>query len=151
MELEALKRKIENYCAYQERSQQQVRQKLYEYGLGTEQVEEIISELIVAGFINEERFAKIYVSGKFRLKKWGRIKIVNGLNQHKISDYCIKKGLAEIDDNDYHETLQLLLSKKKDTLANLNTTEQNNKLIRYATSKGFEYQLVVETLKQIDQ
>lgn len=72
------KLKAARFCAYQERSQQEVRDKLYEYGLHYNDVEELLSELIVEGFINEERFARAYVRGKFKMKKWGRHKILQG-------------------------------------------------------------------------
>ncbi|MEQ8925876.1 MAG: RecX family transcriptional regulator, partial [Fulvivirga sp.] len=81
------KLKAADYCAYQERSQQQVRDKLYTYGLYSEDVERILSELITENFINEERFAIAYAGGKFRVKKWGRNKILQGLNQHRVSNY----------------------------------------------------------------
>ena len=66
--------KLEHYCAYQERSQQEVRDKLYNYGLHSAEVEDVICELIGANFLNEERFANAYALGKFRIKQWGEIK-----------------------------------------------------------------------------
>ena len=88
--------KAADYCAYQERSQQEVRDKLYGYGLHHDEVEENLSELITQGYLNEERFAKAYAGGKFRIKGWGKRKILQGLKQHRISEYCIMKGF-EID------------------------------------------------------
>ena len=93
--------KAESYCAYQERCQQEVRDKLYSWGLHEVQVENVIAELIASNFINEERFAKAYAGGKFRIKKWGRVKISIELKRRKISTYCIKKGLAEIEEEEY--------------------------------------------------
>ena len=90
--------KAESYCAYQERCQQEVRDKLYSWGLHEVQVENVIADLIASNFINEERFAKAYAGGKFRIKKWGRVKISIELKRRKISTYCIKKGLAEIEE-----------------------------------------------------
>ena len=98
--------KAESYCAYQERCQQEVRDKLYSWGLHEVQVENVIAELIASNFINEERFAKAYAGGKFRIKKWGRVKISIELKRRKISTYCIKKGLAEIEEEEYIKTLQ---------------------------------------------
>ena len=98
--------KAESYCAYQERCQQEVRDKLYSWGLHEVQVENVIAELIASNFINEERFAKAYARGKFRIKKWGRVKISIELKRRKISAYCIKKGLAEIEEEEYIKTLQ---------------------------------------------
>src|ERR1700744_4009734 len=104
--------KAEHYCAYQERSQQEVRNKLFEWGLWPEAVENIISQLITAGFLNEERFAKAYVQGKFRQKAWGKIKIKQGLKLKKVPDVLIKKALATIDGEEYTAMLAKVLQKK---------------------------------------
>ena len=104
--------KAARFCAYRERTQQEVRDKLYQYGLHQEQVEELISDLITEGFINEERFAIAYASGKFRLKKWGRLKIQRGLEQHGLTTYCINKGLDAVEAEDYQTTLKHLMALK---------------------------------------
>ena len=139
------------YCAYQERSQQQVRDKLYEYGLYPDEVESLIAELISDNFINEERFAKAYAGGKFRIKKWGRYKIRQGLKQHRISDYCLKKGMADIDPEEYYETLRELLLKKKEGLKEKDEFALKNKMARYAIGKGYEQDLVWEAIKELTE
>src|SRR5476651_694137 len=103
--------KAEHYCAYQERSQQEVRDKLYEWGLYPKSVENIISQLISANFINEERFAKAYAKGKFNQKGWGKIKIKQGLKLKQVPDVLIKKALQTIDPDDYLKTLEKVLQK----------------------------------------
>jgi regulatory protein len=138
--------KVADYCAYQERSQQEVRNKLFEYGLFTHDVEQVISELISENFINEERFAKAYAGGKFRMKKWGRIKIIQGLKKHRISDYCIKKGLSEIDENEYLNLLEVLLLKKKELTKDTNPHIRNKKIVSYLLQKGFESHLIWDQL-----
>ncbi|MGJ3234179.1 regulatory protein RecX [Marivirga sp.] len=130
------------YCSLQERSQQQVRDKLYEWGLYGDEVEEVIAWLISEDFINEERFAQSYVRGHFNLKKWGRIKIKQGLEQKKISDYCIKKGMKEIDEEDYQNTIVNLLEKKWRTIKDPNLYVKKQKAVRYLLQKGFEADLV---------
>ena len=137
------------YCAYQERSQQQLRDKLYEYGLHSAEVENLIAELIGENFINEERFAKAYAGGKFRIKQWGRYKIKQGLKQHMISENCVKKGMAEIDPEEYYATLQNLISKKRDSLKEKDPYTLKNKLARYAMGKGFEHDLTWEAINEI--
>ncbi len=139
--------KAADFCAYQERSQQEVRDKLYSYGLHQHDVEEVLSELITENFINEERFAKAYAGGKFRIKNWGRIKIVQGLKQHRISDYCIKKGLQEIDEDDYMATLQKILDKKANSLNNPYAPLNLKKIAAYALQKGYESHLIWTLLK----
>ena len=104
--------KIKQWCAYQERSQHETRQKLYDYGLFSEDVEDIIAKLIEENFLNEERFALALTSGKFRIKRWGRIKIKLELKKHKVSDYLIQKALKSINDKDYEMTIVKIIEKK---------------------------------------
>lgn len=136
------KLKAADFCAYQERTQQQVRDKLYTYGLHADEVEEVLTDLITEGFINEERFAIAYAGGKFRIKKWGRIKITHGLKALRISDYCIKKALSEIDDDDYIDVLSAVIEKKKATLSEDNPFIAAKKIAAYAIQKGYEPDLV---------
>lgn len=144
------KLKAADFCAYQERSQQQVRDKLYDYGLHMDQVEDVLSELIIDGFLNEERFAKAYAGGKFRIKQWGRHKILQGLKQHKISEYCIKAGLKEIDDEVYQETLKNLMIKKAGSIKAVNDYDRRNKIARFAIGRGYETTLIWEVIKSED-
>lgn len=137
------------YCAYQERSQQEVRDKLYEYGLHQDEVENLIVELIGENFINEERFAKAYAGGKFRMKQWGRHKIQQGLKQHRISEYCLRKGMAEIDPDEYYNTLLGLISKKNESLNEKNLFSLKTKLARYGIGKGYEQDLVWEAISEV--
>lgn len=137
------------YCAYQERSQQELRDKLYDYGLRPDEVENMIADLIGDNFLNEERFAKAYAGGKFRVKKWGRYKIRQGLKLHKISDYCQRKGMAEIDPEEYYNTLKELLSRKKQGLKEKDLFALKTKLARYVIGKGYEQDLVWEAINEI--
>src|ERR1051325_741378 len=98
--------KISHYCAYQERSHKEVRNKLYEYGLHKNEVEELVTRLITEGFLNEERFAKAFAGGKFRIKKWGRNKIVYELEALGVTPRCVRAGLKEIDESEYRKTLR---------------------------------------------
>ena len=143
------KLKAADFCAYQERSQQEVRDKLYSYGLHKDEVEEVLSDLISDNFINEERFAKAYVGGKFRIKKWGRNKILHGLNHHRISNYCIKKGLQEIDEASYLSTLESIIIKKKDSLNITNSFKLNQKLAQYAIQRGYEPYIVWDMINSL--
>lgn len=147
LEPKEAKLKTADYCAYQERSQQQVRGKLYDYGLHMDEVEEIISELIVEGYLNEERFAKAYTGGKFRIKQWGKHKILQGLKQHKISDYCVKIGFKEIEEEAYYETLKNLLIKKSQIIKASNDYDRRNKIARYGIGRGYETALIWEIIE----
>ena len=139
--------KSEHFCAYQERAQQEVRDKLYDWGLWPDAVENIIIQLIGGNFLNEERFAKSYVQGKFRQKGWGRIKIKQGLKFKKIPDGLLKKALLTIDGDDYLEMLNKILVKKAALLTEKMPYKRLYKLQQYALSRGFEADLINDVLK----
>ena len=139
--------KAGHYCAYQERSQQEVRDKLYEWGLWPEAVENIIVKLIGDGFLNEERFAKTYATGKFRQKAWGKIKIKQGLKLKRVPDVLIKKALNGINYDDYLETLRIIIEKKAALVSESNAYKRRYKLQQYALGRGFESDLITEVLK----
>jgi regulatory protein len=141
--------KAEHYCAYQERAQQQVRDKLYEYGLHKNAVENIISTLITEGFINEERFAKAYARGKFNQNGWGRVKIKQGLKVKKVPDVLIRKALQGIPDDDYIKMLQNILSKKVVLLTERNAYKRRYKLQQYALGRGYEGDIIADVLKDM--
>lgn len=143
------KLKAADFCAYQERSQQQVRDKLYDYGLHYDEVEEVLTELIMEGFINEERFAKAFIGGKFRMKKWGRQKILQSLRPHKISEYCIRKGMEEIDPDEYWQALRHHAERKYEQLTGNSTYVIKGKLTQHLYAKGFESDLIREAVEQI--
>lgn len=140
------KSKAEQFCAYQERSQQELRDKLYTWGLHQAEVEETIAELITENFLNEERFAFAYVSGKFNIKAWGKIRIKQGLKQHQIPAKLIQTALNNIDSTKYYEKLQHLLEKKAALLKEADRYKRKNKLLQYALSKGYENDLIFDIL-----
>ncbi len=138
--------KAESYCAYQERSQFEIRNKLYEWGLHQKDVEEIISELIELNFLNEERFALAYSLGKFRIKGWGKNKIRQGLKLKRIPDKLIIKSLKEINEDDYMLMLTKILKKKLNTISEKDPFKKRYLLSRFATSKGYESDLITDLL-----
>jgi regulatory protein len=141
--------KAEHYCAYQERSQQEVRDKLYEFGLHSNVVENIISRLIEDNFLNEERFAKAYTQGKFKQKGWGKIKIKQGLKLKKVPGVLIKKALQTITGDDYLQTLQKILTKKAALVKEKEPFKRKYKLQQYALSRGYENDLIHDVLKEL--
>lgn len=143
------KQKIYRYCAYQERAHQEVRDKLYEYGLHQNEVEEILTQLITEGFLNEERFARAFAGGKFRMKKWGKLKIVRELELRGLTKNCIRMGLTEIDPQDYRTTLRDVVKKRLDQSTEQNPFVRREKVANYAIQKGFEPELVWEMVKEI--
>lgn len=139
---------IQRYCAYQERCHSEVRNKLLELGFRGPDLEEAIASLIADDFLNEERFARSYTRGKFRIKHWGRRKIVQELKKKKVSEYCIRKGLLEINEEDYFDILKSLSEKKEAELGSeKNIWIRKQKVQRYLLQKGYEPDLVSELLR----
>ncbi len=145
------KAKAMAYCAYQERSRQQLRDKLAEWGQEPEAIERMLGELEQENFLNDERFARAYAGGKFRLKRWGRYKILQGLKQHRIPELLQKKALTEIDGEAYWETLLYLLEKKNSASSEKDPFTRKNKLARYAISKGYEQDLIWDAIKELEK
>ncbi len=146
---QALQR-IKQYCAYQERCHSEVKEKLYSLGLYKNDVEQLMAQLIEENYLNEERFAKQYAGGKFRMNQWGRVKIKYALRQKQVSDYCIKKGMKEISDADYKKTLHKLAEQKLKTLKNeSNLFSKKKKLQDYLLQKGYEGELVREVVNDL--
>ena len=141
--------KAESYCAYQERSQQEVRDKIYSWGLHRNDVENILSHLITSGFLKEERFASTFTRGKFRIKKWGRNKIREALRGKKVSETLINKALSEIDEKEYQKTLNEVIQIRAKNIIEKNPLKKKYKIASYVISRGFETELVWETLKEL--
>jgi regulatory protein len=143
-----IRQKIFRYCAYQERSHLEVKNKLFELGAGRSESDEILTELITQGFLNEERFAKSFAGGKFRLKSWGRIKISLALESKGLTKNCIKSGLSEIDEESYQKTLLDLVDKKSEQIVEKNPYVKRDKVANYLIQKGFEPELVWKVVKE---
>lgn len=144
---QALER-LRKYCAYQERSQLEVRHKLVQLGQRGNELDNIIVKLIEEGFLNEERFALAFARGKFRMKDWGRNKIIRELKRKGISEYCINKAMKEIDTGDYRKTFLEVLRKKAPTIKGGNSFTQQQKLSSYLIRKGYEPEMVWEEVKE---
>lgn len=140
--------KIRHYCAYQERGHQEVKEKLYAFGLRKTEVEELMATLIEEDYLNESRFAEQFAGGKFRMKKWGKVKIAHELKQRQVSSYNMKKALAAIPEEDYTHTLQKLVHDKWITLKHEQYINRQAKTMAYLLQKGYEAPLIKEALKK---
>ena len=142
--------KLQKFCAYQERCHHEVRSKILDLKIYGEWLEEIMAELVRDGYLNELRYARAYVGGKYRIKKWGRNKIIVELKRRKVSEYCIRKGLEEIDENLYYENLISMIKKYKSRLKPASTEwQKKNKIYQFAINKGFESELVRTAVNEI--
>lgn len=140
--------KLQSYCAARDRSHSEVRTKLLKLKVYGTDLEEIISQLITEGFLNEERFARNYVSGKFRINKWGRNKIIYGLRSKKVADYCIQKGLQVIDEEEYITLLDDLIRKQ---LKGETSVVARQKVVASLQRKGFEQGMILQRMKAIQK
>lgn len=141
--------KLMHYCAYRDRSQKEVEDKLDDLRMIPEAKEKIIISLMQENFLNEERFARSFVRGKFRIKKWGRIKITQELKKKEISAPIIKLGLSEIKESDYRKTLYELAEKKVDKITEPNAYKKKKKLADHLLRRGYESTLVFDCVNEI--
>lgn len=142
-------KKLEHYCAYQERCHKEVSDKLNTMRLIPEAKEQITLHLITQNFINEERFSKSFARGKFNIKKWGKQRIIRELKIRQISEYNIKTALKEISETDYLKTFHELAEKKFESIKELDANKKRKKLIDYLLYRGWETQLVFEKVKEL--
>ncbi|HKG68914.1 MAG TPA: regulatory protein RecX [Segetibacter sp.] len=138
--------KIKYYCSYQERCHSEIKDKLYSYGLGKKEAEEIIAEMIENNYLNEERFAVQFAGGKFRMKQWGRKKIQYELQQKGVNDFIIQIALKEIDEEEYLETLQKLAQTKWNALNVENNLLRQSKTNAWLLQKGYEQRLISQVI-----
>ncbi|MFM2138258.1 MAG: hypothetical protein RJA57_565 [Bacteroidota bacterium] len=138
--------KLRHYCAYQERCHQEVRDKLFELGVRVREHDTIIASLIEDNYLNEERFAVAFAGGKWRIKRWGRVRIRYELRQRQVSEYCIRKALKEIDEEEYREVLRKLVAEKCDSLRKESWPVRKKKVQAFAIGRGFEAAMVLEYL-----
>lgn len=143
--------KLKHYCGYQDRCHREVKTKAYLLGLRKSDVEELVSKLIEEDYLNEERFAKLYAGGKFRMKHWGRIKIKSELKQKQVSEYCINKGLKEINEKEYLSVLNKLAKKKWDEVKGkgVNLFVKMTKTRSFLLSRGYESELISTVLNDL--
>ena len=137
------------YCAYQDRCHQEVRQKLREMKMIPEAIDHIIGYLIEHDFLNEQRFADSFTRGKFRIKNWGKNRIVRELKQRQISPFVIKKSLRQISQDDYIQILDSLASKRLQALNGRTRTEKKQTLASYLLYRGWENELVYDKIREL--
>ena len=139
---------MERYCAYQERCHQEVRRKLQQMRMIPEAIDHIMAHLILNDFLNEQRFADNFVSGKFRIKKWGKNRITHELKLRQISSFNIQNALKEIDEKDYRNTLDEIVKKRLQQMRDTNKDLRKRKLADYLLHRGWESDLVYPKIKE---
>lgn len=140
---------IKNYCTLQDRCQWDVLQKLREWGLQQATKDHILEILITDKFIDEERFSISFCRGKFRIKNWGKRKIVNELRRKQISSICINTGLKEINDKEYDLVLEKLFYQKEKSIKDKNQFIRKTKIANFLIQRGFENNLVWDKIREL--
>ena len=143
-------KKIEHYCAYQDRCHEEVIQKLRSMKMDSDEIDAIIVHLIASNFLNESRFACSFARGKHRIKHWGKIRIVNELKFRKISQYNINLALKEITTEEYEATFHNLAEQNWESIRESNPLKKRKKFCDYVLRKGFESNLVYEKVKELE-
>jgi regulatory protein len=141
--------RIKNYCALQDRCQWDVIQKLREWGLQQATKDHILEILITNKFIDEERFSTSFCRGKFRIKNWGKRKIINELRRKQISNICINTGLKEIDEKEYDLVLEKLFYQKERSIKDKNQFIRKRKIANFLIQRGFENNLVWDKIREL--
>jgi len=144
-------KKLEFYCAYQERCHDEVTEKMRSYAMTSQEIDSITVHLIEHNFLNEERFACSFARGKHRIKSWGKIRIVNELKFRKISQYNINTALKEITPDEYLETFHKLAENHWETMRENNIIKKRKKFCDFLLRKGFESGLVYEKVKELER
>ena len=147
-----VKTAIYHYCNYQDRCHAEVKNKLYLLGCNTTEVNQYLADVVEAGLLNEERYAKNYARGKFRILKWGREKIKQSLKMNNVSAYCIAKAMKEIDADEYEQVLNKLAGDKwKELKKERSVATRMSKTYRYLVQKGYERDMVTDILNELKQ
>lgn len=139
-------RQLQHFCGYRERCHEEVREKLRSLGIWRSDQDEVISKLIEGDYLNEERYARVFAGGKFRVNRWGRNRIRYELLQKKVSEYCIRKAMQEIDDTEYDRVIEKLVEERMGQ-----STERieirRQKTMTYLIGRGFEADRIKPFLK----
>tara|TARA_B100001094_G_scaffold155497_1_gene150486 strand:- start:3041 stop:3505 length:465 start_codon:yes stop_codon:yes gene_type:complete len=141
--------KLQYYCSYQDRCHKEVIEKLKTFNIRSNESNEIISNLIKDNYLNESRFSENFVRGKFKIKNWGKVRIVRELKQRNISRYNINLGLKEIDSQEYQNKFDEIFENKLSSLENLNKIIKKKKIISYLLYRGWESNLIYSKINEI--
>ncbi|KRO87079.1 MAG: recombinase RecX [Cryomorphaceae bacterium BACL29 MAG-121220-bin8] len=141
--------KLQYYCSYQDRCHKEVHEKLRTFNIINAEANQIISNLISENFLNETRFSKSYVRGKFNIKHWGKIRIVNELKKRNISAFNIMQGLKEIDELEYQNKFEEIFNKKLSSLVGLSLIIKKRKILSYLLYRGWESSLIYQKIYEI--
>jgi len=134
--------KLRFYCRYQQRCQSEIKEKLFELGVPNKDHNDLIIELTKENRVSDERFAEAFVTGRFKMKQWGRKKIQKGLKGKRVSDEIVQKALGQINAKEYITILNKLAKEKYASLKHEQYLVRKKKTMDYLLQKGYEVDLV---------
>jgi len=143
--------RIRKWCDMQERAHSDVRRKLSAWGVYGDESENIIAELISGNYLNEERYARAFARGKFRIKHWGWRKIESSLRAKAVSKFSIAAAREEYDEEDHSDVLYTLLLKKRNMLKESDPYKRKAKLMRFAAGKGYDFDATRQALERLGE
>jgi regulatory protein len=141
--------KLRFYCRYQQRCQSEIKEKLFELGINKKEHDQLIAELIKENCLNDDRFAEAFVSGRFKMKQWGRKKIENGLKGKRISSEIAQRALEKIDHKEYMARLNKLAKEKYGSLKHEQYLVRKKKTMDYLMQKGYEADLIKNAINKL--
>ena len=144
-----VKIKMTAICSRSEQCSSDIRKKIIASGLTGEEAEEITDQLKKENFIDDARYVSSYISEKFRINRWGKIKLHYYLKLKGLDEELIKKGLDKIDEKNYYEALLKTMKEKAKTVKKQNKYEKMGQIIRFAQNRGFEPELIHRYLNQV--
>ena len=147
--LKEIEGKLQYYCSYQDRCHKEVTEKLKKFNVKQHESNQIISNLINDNYLNESRFSESFVRGKFKIKNWGKIRIISELKRRNISPYNITLGLKEVEDQDYLNKFEEIFKKKLSSLNNLSSDVKKKKIISYLQYRGWESNLIYSKINEM--
>ncbi len=143
------KQKAARFCAYQERSPKEVSDKLKNWGLKGNEIDQVLQELLNDGFVDPQRFANAYCNDKFEFNSWGRQKIKATIYQHQLSSNIVENALNRIDEEKYFERLLELATKKWQSIERDESAKRKQKVLAFLVSKGFETDLIWKAIEKL--
>ena len=138
-------------CAQAEHCEQEMRDKMKRWGIEPDAQNRVVARLVKERYVDNERYARAFVKDKIRYNKWGRRKVMQALWMKRIDDDIQRSVLDEIDDKDYIDVLVPLLKQKRKTIKAKSDYELNQKLVRFALSRGFDFSIIRQCMDVDDE
>jgi regulatory protein len=138
-------------CAQAEHCEQEMRDKMRRWAIDPDAQDRVVARLVKERYVDNERYARAFVKDKIRYNKWGRRKVMQALWMKRIDDDIQRSVLDEIDDKEYIDVLVPLLKQKRKTIKAKSDYELNQKLVRFALSRGFDFSIIRQCMDVDDE